>query len=113
MTRALHRTLLAAAALVALAGAASAATDLASAKKEGWIGEQVDGYVGLVLADAPADVKALVQHVNEGRRAEYARIAAKNGLSVDAVAAEAGRKLIDRTGPGEYVKDSTGRWKKK
>jgi uncharacterized protein YdbL (DUF1318 family) len=113
MARALHRALLPIAVLVALAGAAAAASDLASAKKSGWVGEQSDGYVGLVIADAPADAKALVQRINDGRRAEYGRIAQANGLSVDTVAGEAGLKLIDRAAPGEYVKDSTGRWKKK
>jgi hypothetical protein len=51
-----------------------------------------------------------VRSVNEQRRQSYQDLAKRNGLSVDSVATLAGRKLMDRAAPGEYVKDASGRW---
>jgi uncharacterized protein YdbL (DUF1318 family) len=58
-------------------------------------------------------VKQLVQDVNARRRQKYAEIAAQNGTAVDAVAALAGAKLIERTPPGQYVMNAQGHWEKK
>jgi uncharacterized protein YdbL (DUF1318 family) len=102
-----------AAALLLLAAPAALAADLDTAKRAGQIGEQVDGYVGLVGGDVPADVRALAKQVNQGRQARYAEIAAKRGVPVEAVAAQAGAMLVERAGPGEWVRDSTGQWKRK
>jgi len=44
------------------------------------------------------------------RRAEYASIAERQGVSVDAVAQLAGQKLIERASPGEWVLGVDGRW---
>jgi uncharacterized protein YdbL (DUF1318 family) len=49
---------------------AAFAADLSAAKQQGWIGEQNNGYLGLVRGDAPADVKALLANVNAQRKAE-------------------------------------------
>jgi uncharacterized protein YdbL (DUF1318 family) len=104
----------AAAALLLLALAPSAwAQSLDSAKAAGQVGERPDGYVGLVDANAPPAVKQLVESVNAKRKAEYTRIAQQNGTPVDAVAAIAGQKLIDRTPPGQYVMGVDVRWVKK
>jgi uncharacterized protein YdbL (DUF1318 family) len=99
--------------VLVLAAAPALAADLDGAKAAGQVGERVDGYLGLVDADAPGDVKALVESVNAGRREKYAEIATKRNVPVDAVAAQAGAKLIERAQPGHYVMDSTGRWKRK
>jgi len=83
-----RRSFLVLAAIVAIAvvGAAlpSAALDLDSAKAQGVIGEQTDGYVAAVSADAPADVEALVADVNAKRR--VSRVRPPRGL------ADAGRE---------------------
>ena len=98
--------------LLALALAAPArALDLAEAKATGRIGEQADGYLGVVSGGGEAS--ALVDEVNAKRRTEYAEIATKRGTSVDAVAALAGAKLVERTPGGQYVRGSDGRWVKK
>ena len=89
------------------------AADLDGAKAAGQVGERPDGYLGLVDANAPGDVKALVERVNKGRRAKYEQIAAKRGAPVEAVAVQAGAKLIERAQPGHYVMDTSGRWKRK
>ena len=47
---------------------------------------------------------------NAGRLEKYREIAEKRGTSVEAVAALAGRKLIERARPGTYVQAADGGW---
>ena len=84
---------------------------LDDAKSAGLIGEKADGYVGAVSGDA--SVQALIDEINTGRRAKYAEIASKREAPVDAVAAIAGKKLIERTPAGQYVMGSDGQWQQK
>lgn len=88
------------------------AADLDQAKRDGLVGERADGYLGLVVASAPGDVQALVADVNERRQAEYARIAAQNGIERSQVEALAGRKAIERTAPGGWI-FTEGGWRRK
>ncbi len=92
--------------------AANAAT-LDGAKAAGQIGESVDGYLHLVDKNAPADVKALVNDVNNKRREKYASIAKKRGAQVGDVATLAGAKLVERAPAGQYVMGSNAKWRKK
>ena len=105
-------------ALVAmLAGAGwsapSWAIGLHDAKAQGLVGEQPNGYLGLVKPGAAGDVKALVNDINAKRRAEYQSIARRNNTPVNVVEALAGKKAIERTAPGRYVKLPSGKWTKK
>ncbi|MEM1412384.1 MAG: YdbL family protein [Pseudomonadota bacterium] len=95
-----------------VSGSALAAS-LDSAKADGWIGEKPDGYLGLVRDDAPADVKALVQDVNGKRKARYQQIANQQGAPLAEVEKVGGQTAIDKTRPGNYVMDASGRWRKK
>ena len=99
------------AALLFVTGAAFAA-DLDSAKKAGQIGERADGYLGLVVASAPSDVRELVATVNAKRKREYQRIAKENDLSIEQVQALAGKKAIQRTRSGLWVLRNGG-WTRK
>ena len=99
------------AAALALGAAPASALDLGEAKAKGLLGEQADGYVGVVSGSGEAS--ALASQVNDKRRAEYAEFAKKRGTSVDAVAQLAGQKLVERTPGGQYVRGSDGRWTKK
>ena len=89
------------------------AADLDSSKSAGHIGEGPDGYLHVVDPSAPADTKALVADVNAKRKAKYEAIAKQNGAPLDAVAVQAGAKLIERTPPGQYVMNPDGSWRKK
>lgn len=99
--------------VLTLALPALADPDLESAKAQGVVGERADGYLGIVVASPTPEVKALADHVNAKRRAAYQEIARKNGTDVDAVAAMAGAKLVERTPRGGWVTDASGNWRRK
>ncbi|MDF1794065.1 MAG: DUF1318 domain-containing protein [Thalassobaculaceae bacterium] len=90
----------------------SFALDLATAKSNGWVGERRDGYLGIVDG-APADVKSLVDGINQERRDAYNGVAASNSVPLNQVEALAGQKLIDRAVSGTYIMDAAGRWIRK
>lgn len=85
--------------------------DLHSAKAAGQIGEQPNGYLG-IIQNAPG-VAGLVQSINQQRRAAYQNIAQKNGTSLQAVEQLAGRKAIEKTPPGQYIMSPSGQWIRK
>ena len=82
-------------------------------KADGLIGEQANGYLGLVTQNATADIKALVRDVNTKRKTRYRAIAGKQSVPLSEVEKVGGTTAIDRTLPGNYIKDSSGRWRKK
>lgn len=91
---------------------AAAPVDLGAAKGDGLVGEQENGYLGLVQADAPSAVRSFVADVNRQRRARYQTIAQRNGISREDVEARAGQTAIDRSPRGHYVK-VLGLWRRK
>jgi uncharacterized protein YdbL (DUF1318 family) len=91
----------------------AAADSLDDAKAEGQVGERIDGYVGVVDANASGEVRALVDQVNAERQEKYAEIAAERGTSIQAVAQIAGQKLIARAPGGQYVLGANGQWRQK
>jgi uncharacterized protein len=97
--------------LAMLAGTAFA-LDLSSAKSQGWLGEQRDGYLGLVRADAPPEARQLLEQVNRQRRTQFEQIAARNGISVNDAAAVFAREAAERTQAGNYIQGPQG-WVKK
>ena len=88
------------------------AADLQQAKRDGLVGERADGYLGLVVSSAPSDVKTLVAEVNAKRKIEYQRIAGTNKIEFEQVQALAGKKTIQRTLSGNWIKVNGG-WEKK
>jgi len=110
-----RRTFLAAAlalATLVATGVPSWSLSLADAKAQGLVGEQADGYVG-VVGSGPPEARALAKNVNAERRNEYQAIAKKRSIETKAVAALAGKKLVQRTPKGQYVRGTDGRWVKK
>ena len=89
------------------------AADLKTAKDQGWVGEQNNGYLGLVKSDVAADVKSLVAEVNGQRKAQFAQIAAKNGIAEVEAAKIFAREAEARTSPGNYIQNPAGAWVKK
>ena len=85
------------------------ADPLDDAKAEGLVGERVDGFLGIVPGSAPTEVRALVEEVNDKRRAKYQEVAKQRGVAMEAVAAIArfaGRRPGFRepgSGPGSRI----------
>ena len=86
------------------------ALELGDAKTRGLVGETNAGYLAAVKPSA--EVNKLVESINKQRKAQYQKIAEKNGISLEAVEVRAGKKAIEKTGPGEYV-NTGGGWQKK
>ena len=85
------------------------ALTLQEAKGEGLVGEQANGYLGIVGSATP-EVRALVEDINGKRRNAYQNIADKNNTQRDAVEQLAGQKAIKKTARGNYVKQPSGEW---
>ncbi|MEL0027101.1 MAG: YdbL family protein [Perlucidibaca sp.] len=87
------------------------ALELDAAKTQGLVGEQPDGYLGVV--QSTPDAVALAADINAKRKAAYEDIASKNGATLAQVAAMTGQKVIDKAAPGTFVKTPDGKWVKK
>ena len=103
----------------ALVLASPAFADLASdkaavdaAKAAGTVGEQADGYLGIV-SSADGAVTAAVNEINNGRRQVYTQTATKSGVSPDAAGQATGAQLIAKVPPGQFFKPLGGAWTKK
>lgn len=107
----MNTTLRLLAALLLACSTLAMALDLDSAKQQGLVGEQPNGYLGVVKA-TPAAIE-LAADINAKRRAAYDAIAKKNGAAIDQVALVAGQKAIEKALPGSYVKTPDGQWVKK
>ncbi|MGM0525488.1 MAG: YdbL family protein [Pseudomonadota bacterium] len=83
---------------------------LSDAKEQGLVGEQPDGYLGVVESTATA--QQIAERINEARRQEYSRIANDNDIAVADVELLAGKRAIERTKSGHYVKID-GEWRQK
>lgn len=84
---------------------------LGEAKTSGLVGEQADGYLGVVRDEGQSATIASL--INEARRAEYLRLAKENNIDLSDVEALAGKKAIERTPAGQYVRPPSGEWLRK
>ena len=87
------------------------AIDLKTAKARGLVGETATGYLAPVRAPSP-EVAKLIQTINAKRKQQYEKIARRNKTSLKAVEILAGKKAIEKTPPGQFIKVN-GAWKKK
>jgi uncharacterized protein YdbL (DUF1318 family) len=110
--------------LLAVAGAAGLATGayaqadakarVDAAKAAGIVGEQADGFLGLVTGDADPAVKAAVAEINAGRAQVYNEAASRNGVSPQAAGASAFETIVKaKIKPGEFYRPAGGGWVKK
>jgi uncharacterized protein YdbL (DUF1318 family) len=83
-----------------------------AAKALGTVGEQGDGYLGLVSA-ADASTQSAVAAINAGRAKAYADIAAKSGVTVSAAGEATAQQLFERLPPGAYYKPLGAGWQRK
>ena len=94
-----------------LISTAAWAMTLQQAKSEGYLGEQLNGYLGQVRPN-PAAAEVMLE-VNAKRKAHYEKIAKENGVSVTFVEQQVGAKAIEAAQVGEYVQGADGNWQKK
>jgi hypothetical protein len=103
--------------MIALAAAGMAASPAmaqrdpayAAARAAGKVGEQPDGYLGIVGAADPA-TQRLVDDINIKRRAVYAEKAKEKKTTIEAYALSSGCEAIARTEPGEKYLTPDGTW---
>lgn len=100
-------------ALLLVAPLAFAELSLEDAKSQGLIGEDASGYIASVSPSPSRDVRALIKSVNDKRRAEYERLAAENGIDIGDMELIAGRKAIEKTDPGGYIRLQGSGWQQK
>ncbi|HEV2818042.1 MAG TPA: YdbL family protein [Allosphingosinicella sp.] len=82
-------------------------------RASGLVGEQSDGYLGLV-GSAPADTRAQMEQVNIQRRAAYTQLATNRGATIEEVAAATACQLFaSRVGPGQYYRLPDGVWRRR
>ncbi|MFA7439578.1 MAG: YdbL family protein [Sphingomonadaceae bacterium] len=106
------RHLIVAFGLFAMSGPVLAQVDpiLESARAQGQVGEQADGYLG-IRGSASGELKAHVDQLNIKRKAVYTETAVKRGVTVADVGAATGCELFaSRVAPGEYYRDANGVW---
>jgi hypothetical protein len=99
---------------VALAGLSTAAIAqrdpaYAAARAAGQVGEQPDGYLGVVGAGS-AELRALVSSINIQRKSAYTQKAQASGATVEQLAFTSGCNLIQQTAPGEKYRTPDGSW---
>lgn len=100
------------AAAAAIAGVALAASPIVErAKDQCIVGEQADGYLGFVPGkDADDALRREVRDINQQRKAYYADLARRNGVSIEVTATLTAQKLINQARSGQCVRDQNGDW---
>ena len=97
----------------AAAQSAAASEAVVGAKAQGMVGEQADGFLGLVSGSAPPAVAAAVRQINAGRAQAYDNIAAKTGVTEQAAGEATARQLFGRLPAGQFYKPLGGSWVRK
>jgi len=91
---------------------AAIALELDDAKNMGLVGEQPNGYLGLVSGTSP-EAAALVVDINAKRKARYQEIANKQNTQLVNIERIAGEKLIEKSqADGEFYMDGSGQWQR-
>jgi uncharacterized protein YdbL (DUF1318 family) len=97
------------------AGTAVALQADASAKLRatGMVGEQADGYLGLVGSGDPA-LRGQVESINIKRRAYYTDLASRRGAKIEEVAATTACELFrTKVASGQYFRGTDGAWRQR
>jgi uncharacterized protein len=118
MSRRLKVMIAAGLAVAALAGGTAYAFTMqgdqaAQLRATGQVGEQADGYLGLV-GSAPANVRAQMDAVNIQRRAYYTQLASRRSATIEEVAAATACEIFaSRVGAGQYYRLTDGVWRQR
>ena len=85
------------------------AQSLSDLRASGAIGERFDGFAEARESGA----RSVADTVNAKRRAEYAKVAASKGISVDQVGRIFGQKIIGKLPKGAWYLPEGGSWQRK
>lgn len=89
------------------------ADNSAELRATGKVGEQADGYLGIV-GSADTALRAQVDAINIKRRAYYTDLAAKRNAKIEEVAAATACQLLtSKVQPGQYYRLADGVWRKR
>ena len=89
------------------------ADNSAELRATGQVGEQADGYLGLVGSGSGA-LRAQVDAVNIKRRAFYTDLAAKRGAKIEEVAATTACQILaTKVQGGQYYRLTDGVWRQR
>jgi len=92
-------------------GALAASAIVEQAKDQCIVGEQADGYLGVVAGQTASDeLSREIRDINQQRKSYYADIARRNGVSIDVTATLTAEKLIGQAKSGHCVRDQNGSW---
>jgi uncharacterized protein YdbL (DUF1318 family) len=95
--------------LTVLGSGPAQAQSLNDLRKSGAIGERFDGF-----AEArDSSARGFADTVNAKRRAEYEKVAASEGISVDQVGRVFAQKIIAKLPKGAWYLPEGGSWKRK
>ena len=81
----------------------------AAARSAGQVGERMDGYLGIVVAETPA-LRQIVNDINIKRRAVYSERAKATNATIEEYAFTAGCQAILATVSGEKYQAPDGSW---
>lgn len=88
--------------------------DAAALRATGQVGEQADGYMGVVGGRASEDIRRRVDAVNIQRRALYTQRASQRGTTVEEMAASTACQILaTRVAPGQHYRLSDGIWRQR
>jgi len=92
---------------------ASYAINKDQAKAQGLIGETSQGYLASVKGSPSAEISALINSINQARKAAYAKSAANAGVGVDVVAKRVAQRQVERAASGAFIRNAAGNWYQK
>lgn len=102
---------LAATCLLLPAAAMAASAIVEAAKDQCLVGEQADGYLGIVSGASVDDaVRRDIRDINQQRKSVYAQLAKRNGVTIEVTAALTAEKLMNQASSGQCVRTQDGRW---
>ncbi|WP_339933525.1 YdbL family protein [uncultured Brevundimonas sp.] len=82
-----------------------------TAKAEGVVGEQADGYLGFRVPAPNAELTIAVQTINTARRQLYTESAAAAGTTTEVAAARMFEsQLLPRMTTGQWYRTTNGQW---
>ena len=114
MRKILMSLVAAGAALAATMSPVSAASALVeNAKSRCIVGEQADGYLGVVTgANASDELRREIRAINQQRKTAYANLAKRNGVTIEVTAALTAEKLLNGATAGQCIRNQAGQWVK-